>query len=323
MRRREFVGLLSSAAAWPFAANAQQALPVIGFVRSATLADVPHYITAFREGLKETGYVEGRNVAIEYHSADNDHDRLLALVTEFIRSHVAVIVGDNLAALAAKTATTTVPIVFAGGGDPVQEGLVASLNEPGGNVTGVNFFTGPLGSKRLELLRQLSPMATTIAVLVYPNTTQTEAERSDLQAAAQGIGQQILIFDVTSSRDIETAFSTLVQRGIGALLVGTGAFLYSNRERLVALATNNRLPGIYSLREYAIAGGLMSYGASTTDAYREVGIYAGRILQGEKPGEMPVIRASKFELTINLNTARTLGLTVPESLLARADEVIE
>jgi putative ABC transport system substrate-binding protein len=298
-------------------------MPVVGFLRSATLADVPHFIAAFREGLKETGYVEGQNVVIEYRSAENHHDRLLALVTELIRSPVAVIVGDNFAALAAKAATTTVPIVFAGGGDPVQEGLVASLNQPGGNVTGVSFFTGVLGSKRLELLRQLVPNAATIATLVNPNTTQTEAERRDLQAAAEGIGQQLLVLDVTSSRDIETAFATFVQRGAGALLVGTGAFMYSYRERVVALAARHALPTSYPLREAVLGGGLMSYGASITAALHQAGIYAGRILKGEKPGDMPVIQATKFELVINLKTAKSLGLTISPSLLARADEVIE
>ena len=325
LHRREFITLLGGASvAWPLAARAQQAaLPTVGFLRSATLTDVPHWVTAFRQGLKETGFVEGQNVAIEYRSADNQPDRLPALVTDLIRQPVAVIVGNTPAALAAKAATTTVPIVFAGGGDPVTEGLVASLNRPGGNVTGVSFFSGVLGAKRLELLRQFVPRAMIIAMLVNPNTPVTEAERRDLQATAQAIGQQLVIFDVSNERDIETAFATFVQRGTGALLVGTGGFLNSERERIVALADRYALPASYSQREGVVAGGLMSYGTSITDAYRQVGIYVGRILKGERPADLPVIQSTKFEFVINLRTARALGLDVPDKLLALADEVIE
>jgi putative ABC transport system substrate-binding protein len=326
MRRREFITLLSGAAAtWPLVARAQQpVMPVIGFLRSASLIDVPHFVNAFRRGLKETDYVEGQNVAIEFRSADNQRDRLPALVADLLGRPVSVIAGDNVAALAAKAATKTIPIVFAGGGDPVQEGLVASLNRPGGNVTGVNFFAGALGPKRLELLLQLVPKATTIAVLVNPNTTETEAERTDVQAAAQAIGRQLIILDVSSDRDIELAFATFAQRGAGALLTGSGAFLNSSkRERLIALAARHRLPAVYAVREAVVAGGLMSYGPSITDAYRQVGIYAGRILKGEKPTELPVMQSTKFEFVLNLKTARALGLSVPDKLLALADEVIE
>ena len=252
MRRREFITLLGgAAAAWPLAARAQQLTkPVIGFLRSGSLNDVPHFVNAFRQGLKETDYVEGRNVVIEFRSADNQRDRLPALVADLLGRPVSVIAGDNVAALAAKAATKTIPIVFAGGGDPVQEGLVASLNRPGGNVTGVNFFAGVLGPKRLELLLQLVPKATTIAVLVNPNTTETEEERRDVQAAARAIGRQLVILDVSSDRDIELAFATFAQRGAGALLIGSGGFLNSSkRERLVALAARHRLPAVHAVHD--------------------------------------------------------------------------
>jgi putative ABC transport system substrate-binding protein len=325
MRRREFVALLGgAAAAWPLAARAQQqAMPKVGFLRSATLADVSPWVGEFRQGLKEAGFVEGQNVAIEYRSADNQPDRLPALVTDLIRQPVAVIVGNTDSALAAKAATTTLPIVFATGSDPVRDGLVASLNRPGGNVTGVSFFSGVVGAKRLELLRQLVPKATIIAMLVNPNNPVNEAERRDVHVAAQAMGQQLVILDVTSERDIESAFATFVQHRAGALLVGTGGFLHSNRERIVALAVRNALPASHSQREGVVAGGLMSYGTSITDAYRRVGIYVGRILNGEKPADLPVIQPTKFEFVLNLRTAKTLGLDVPDKLLALADEVIE
>jgi putative ABC transport system substrate-binding protein len=325
MKRREFITLLGGAAtAWPLAARAQPpTMPVVVFLRDTSLASFAHLVNAFRQGLKEAGFVDGQNVTIELRSAEGQPDRLPALIADLLRRPVAVIVGNLNSAIAAKAATTTVPIVFATGGDPVALGLVASLNRPGGNVTGVNFFFGVLGAKRLDLLRQVVPRATTIAMLVNPNNPNTEAERRDVLASAQAIGQQLIILDVRSLRDIETAFATFVQRGAGALLAGSGGFLSSYREQLVALAARHGLPASYVWREAVAAGGLMSYGPSQSDAHRQAGIYAGRILKGEKPGDLPVMQSTNFEFSINLKTAKTLGLEVPPSLLFTADEVIE
>jgi putative tryptophan/tyrosine transport system substrate-binding protein len=322
MNRREFITLLGGAAACPLAARAQQpAMPVVGFLRDVSLP-LPDRVTAFHQGMKETGYVEGRNVAIEYRSAEGQTE-LPLLVADLLRRQVALIVGNTPATLAAKAATTTVPIVFASGGDPVKLGLVASLNRPGGNVTGVSFISLELGTKHLGLLRELRPGAARIAVLVDPKSPTTEAFVSQVRAAASVMGQQIEVLYVSSDREIETALTTLVQRGAGALLVGGGGLMYSRRERIVALAAHHRIPAIYVLRDYVAAGGLMSYGTSTIDAYRQAGIYAGRILKGEKPGDLPVVLPTKFELAINLRTAKALGLEVPDKLLALADEVIE
>jgi putative ABC transport system substrate-binding protein len=321
--RREFLATLGGAAAWPLAARAQQpAMPLIGFLYS-----LPQYAIAdrlrFRQGLKETGYVEGQNVAIEYRSFEGQTDRLPLLVADLLRRQVAVMVANTPSALAAKAATTTVPIVFVTGGDPVREGLVASLNRPGGNVTGVSFISVELTAKQLGLLRELRPGAAPIAVLVDPKWPLTKPFISELRAAALAVGQQLIVLDVSSDREIETAFTTLVQRGAVALHAGIGAFLISQREQIVALAARHRIPAISPYREVAAAGGLMSYGASIPDAYRQAGIYAGRILKGEKPGDLPVILPTKFELVVNIKTAKALGLEIPDKLLALADEVIE
>jgi putative ABC transport system substrate-binding protein len=284
---------------------------------------VAHLVTAFRLGLKEAGFIEGQNVTIEYRSAEGDRDRLRAIVSDFTHRPVSVIVANVIAAAAAKAATTTVPIVFATGSDPIQDGLVPRLNQPGGNVTGVSFFAATVGAKRLELLRQLIPAGKTIGLLVGPDSSDVAAEWKDVEEAARAVRQELIVLQATSEQDIDTAFATLVQRGAGALFAGTGAFMTSHREQLVALSAQYRLPAIYGLREFVVAGGLMSYGASIVDAYHQVGIYTGRILRGEKPGDLPVMRSTKFEFVINLKTAKTLGLQIPDRLLALADEVIE
>jgi putative ABC transport system substrate-binding protein len=324
VKRREFIALLGGAAAWPLAARAQQpAMPVIGFLRSTSLAAFANLVAAFRKGLSEAGYVEGQNVAIEYRYADNQLERLPGLVAELIRLPVAVIVANTIAALAAKAATTTVPIVFATGSDPVVDGLVASLNRPGGNVTGVSFVEGLLGPKRLEMLRQLVPTAATIAMLVGTDTLQARIERRDVELAAQALGQQLIIAPVGSENEFDGAFTSIVGRGAKALLVGSGALLASNRERVVAFAARHAIPAIYTIREFVEAGGLMSYGASIVEAYRQTGIYAGRVLKGEKPADLPVMQSTRFELIVNLNAAKALGITVPSDVLSIVDEVIE
>jgi putative tryptophan/tyrosine transport system substrate-binding protein len=289
MRRREFITLLGGAiAAWPLAARAQQpAMPVIGFLRSTPLAVSTPMVTGFRQGLTAAGFTEGQNVAIEYRYADSQLERLPGLVAELIRLPVAVIVANNIAALAAKAATTTVPIVFATGSDPVVDGLVAGLNRPGGNVTGVSFVSGLLGPKRLEMLHQLVPTAATMAMLVGTDTLEARIERRDVELAAQALRQQLVIVTVSSERELDGAFTSIVERGAKALLVGTGPLLTSNRGRLVALAARHAIPAIYALREFVEAGGLMSYGASLVEAYRQAGIYAGRVLKGEKPADLP------------------------------------
>ena len=326
MRRREFIRLLGgTAAAWPLAAHAQQsAMPVIGFLGSSAPVDRARYLTAFRQGLREPGYVEGQNVAIEYRWAQDQADRLPDLAADLVRRQVTVIAAhDTPSSIVAKAATTTIPIVFVSGGDPVKLGLVASLNRPGGNVTGVTFVVAELGAKQLGLLHELQPGAVRVGVLIDPNFALTQSFVSDVQAAALSIGKQIEVLEAPTVRDIDTAFARLAQKPIDALLVGPGPLLDNRRVQLATLAAYQRAPAIHPLRAFAEAGGLMSYGTSITDAYRQAAVYTGRILKGEKPADLPVMQPINFELVINLNTARAFGLTVPPSLLARADEVIE
>ena len=321
MRRREFIMLVGGATTWPLMALAQQpGMPLIGFLRSSTLENATSLMATFRQGLKETGYVEGQNVSIEYRFAENDRDKLTALVNDFIHRPVAVIIGNLVAARAAKAASTTVPIVFATGNDPVKDGMVTNLNRPGGNVTGVSFLAGALGAKRLELLRQLVPSATTTGMLDGPDNV---GDRVDVEVAARAIGQRLIVVSATNASEIESAFATFAQRGVGALVITSGAFTFSHREEIVALAVRYALPASYGVREFAAAEGLISYAASITDAYRQVGVYAGRILKGEKPGDLPVVQSTKFDFVINLKTAKRLGLTVPLIMQMTADEVIE
>jgi ABC-type uncharacterized transport system substrate-binding protein len=327
MKRREFISLLGGAAvAWPLAARAQQpTTPVIGFLSGRSLASDAHLVDAFRQGLNETGYVEGQNVAIEFRWADGQLDRLPTLAADLMRRQVAVIfagaVDVQIHALNASISTT--PVVFATGGDPIALGLGASFNRPGGNATGVTVITAALWPKRLELLRELATPATMVAMLVNPDNQTTGSAIRDLQGAARGIGQNVLVLNTRTEGDFDTAFATLIQERVGALVVADDAILMNGREKLVALAALHAVPAIYGRREFPAAGGLMSYGASTADQYRQSGIYAGRILKGAKPAGLPFLQPTKFELIINLKTAKALGLTVPPSLLARADEVIE
>jgi putative ABC transport system substrate-binding protein len=326
MRRREFLTLLcGAAAAWPLAARAQQsAMPVVGLLSLGTPETSAASVDAFRKGLSEAGYVEGQNVAIEYRWALNDSNRLSELAADLVRRRVSVIVAIGaLAALAAKAATATSPIVFTTGGDPVEFGLVASLNRPGGNLTGINDMGAELVGKQLGLLNGLLPGATRFAVLVNPINKNAEPIVTDLKVAASAIGLQLEVLTAATSRDIDAAFASLVQKRIDAILVSSVPLFLSRRVQLTTLATRHALPAIYSGREYAEAGGLMSYAASRTDQLRQTGIYTGRVLKGEKPADLPVMRAVKFEFVINLQTARTLGIDVPPTLLAIADEVIE
>jgi putative tryptophan/tyrosine transport system substrate-binding protein len=324
MRRREFITLLGGAIAWPLAVSAQQpAMPVIGFLNSRASGEDPQLLTAFREGLKEAGYVEDHNVVIDYRFAGNQNERLPALAMELVRRQVAVIVANGPAAVPAKAATTSIPVVFVIGFDPVQFGLVASLNRPGGNLTGVINLFDEIGPKRLELVHELVPAATTVGVLLNPSYPTTEIQLRDLQAAARSFGLQLHILHASSDHDFDGAFAKLGQLRAGALVIGNDPFFNSRSEQLGALSASHAVPAIFQTREFVSSGGLTSYGVNIADSYRLAGGYAGRILKGEKPADLPVQQATKVELYINLKTAKALGITVPLPLSGRADEVFE
>jgi putative tryptophan/tyrosine transport system substrate-binding protein len=326
MRRREFITMLGgAAAAWPLTARAQQAaMPVVGFLNYTSPDGFTERLRGFRQGLKETGYVERENVAIEYRWAENEMDRLPGLAAELVHRQVAVIAAPTtVAALAAKAATTTIPIVFMSHEEPVRHGLVASLARPGGNLTGINIFSGELSAKRLELLREIVPKAARVVVLVNPTNPTAETTMRDVETAARTMGLQIQVLNASTSREINAAFATFMRELPDAVFVSLDAYLNSRRAQLVNLASRHAVPATFSNRDFPEIGGLMSYGTNIVDTFRQVGVYTGRILKGAKPAELPVVQASKFELVINAETARMLGLNVPPSLLAIADEVIE
>jgi ABC-type uncharacterized transport system substrate-binding protein len=327
LRRREFITLLGGGTvAWPFAANAQQsALPTIGYLSTRSSGEAKYVTDAFTQGLSETGYVEGRNLAIEFRWAELQYDRLPALVSDLVRRRVAVIaaVGGAHSGLAAKVVTSTIPIVFVSAGDPVTFGLVTSLNRPGGNVTGISMITVTLAPKRLELLHELVPAPAVIVMLVNPTSPYVEPETRDVMTSARALGRQVQVLNASTGEEIDTAFTTLVQQGAGALLVSGDPFFDSQRDRLIVLAAHHRIPAIYQWREFAMIGGLMSYGTSILDAYRQSGIYVGKILKGEKAADLPVLQPTKFEFVINLRTSKALGINIPPKLLTFADEVIE
>ena len=326
MRRRHFIALLGIAAAWPLGVRAQQpAKPLVGYLSGISAGDRAHLTEAFRQGLNETGYTEGRNVLIEYRYADNQMDRLRPLAADLIARKVAVIaaVAGNNSALVAKALTSTIPILFTSGSDPVQAGLVASFNRPEANVTGVSWFSAELGSKHIEVLHELVPQAELIALLLNPNNPEGALFEQSAQEGARVLGRRLLVLKPGTAREIDEAFATLAERRVNAVLIGSDPFYATRARQLAVLAAQHTLPTIASVREYPIAGGLISYGNSVTDAYRQVGIYAGLILKGAKPADLPIDRATRFELVINLGTAKALGLDVPLPLLARADEVIK
>jgi putative tryptophan/tyrosine transport system substrate-binding protein len=325
LRRREFIKLLGGAATvWPLAARGQQAaMPVVGFLNSASAESFAPYVAAFRQGLSETGYIESRNVAVEYRWADEQYDRLPALAADLVRRHADVIAANQISAEAAKAATGTIPIVFTTALDPVQLGLVAALNRPGGNLTGVTTLNVELLPKRIELLHQLSPSATDVALLVNPTNPSAEALSRDAQVAARSLGLRLQVLEASNESDFETAFTTLTRMHGGGLVIGPDPFFVSRSAQLAALALRQGVPTVFEFRQFVASGGLMSYGGSLTDVYRLAGVYVGRVLKGEKPAELPVHQSTKVELMVNLRTALALGLEVPPALLARADEVIE
>ena len=327
MRRRDFIVLLAgAAAAWPLTARAQrQSIPTIGFLSTRSSGEAASETAAFRQGLKEIGIVEGENVALDFRWANLQYDRLPALAADLIRNRVTVIaaVGGIHSGLAVKAATSTIPVVFVSAGDPVDFGLVSSLSQPGGNITGISMVTVALAPKRLELLHESVPPSGAIAMLVNPTSPYLGPETKDVQAAGRALGRKVRIFNARAEREIDTAFATLVQQRAAAVLVSGDPFFDSQRDRLVALAARHAVPAIYQWREFATIGGLMSYGSSITDAYRQAGVYTGRILKGAKPADLPVLQPTKYELVINLKTAKTLGLAIPPSVLLRADEIIQ
>ena len=324
MKRREFITLIGGAAVtWPLPVRAQQAVPVIGFLSNVSPEQYAPFVAAFRQSLNDAGYVEGRNVAIEFRWAEGQNDRLPALAADLVRRQVTVILANGPSISAAMAATAVIPIVFSTGADPVQLGFVASLNRPGGNVTGVTFLVNTIGAKRLELLNELVPAATLIGFLVDPTNPASEAETRDMQTAADTLGRILLVVKASTESELDAAFAIFVQARIDALIVAGEAFFLSRRDQLVALAARHAIPTMYHLREVAVAGGLMSYGTSIRDAYRQAGVYIGKILKGAKPADLPVEQSVKFELVINLKAAKALGLTIPPAMLTNADEVIE
>jgi putative ABC transport system substrate-binding protein len=327
MRRREFITFIGgAAAAWPLTARAQQpTTPVIGFLSARSPAEAASVLAAFRQGLGETGYFEGKNVSIEYRWAEGQYNRLRALAAELVSHQVTVIAatGGEPSPLAAKAATAIIPIIFTVGGDPVAAGLVASLNRPGGNLTGTTIMARQMGPKRLELIRELVPKATATAMLINPNFPTFSAEALDVQGAARALGLQMNVLNASTESQIDAAFSTIVQQRVDALIVATDPFLLGQRDQLVRLAARHSVPTMYFLREFVEAGGLMSYGPNIANGYRQAGVYTGRVLKGEKPADLPVMQPTKFDLVINLKTTKALGLTMPQNLLVAADEVIE